>query len=135
MNLIKGMQALAYVMGAIFILRETARRGVDHFAINATTMLEDYGSGGLLLLAAAACTARFAQSTIYLAGAWGYSAGGMLSSFSYILKCLFVLSLSVLTIPLKMLSESLLKGAFGVFASQLFLLVCMTRQDLPVHIQ
>ena len=113
MNLIKGMQALAYVMGAIFILRETARRGVDHFAINATTMLEDYGSGGLLLLAAAACTARFAQSTIYLAGAWGYSAGGMLSSFSYILKCIFVVPLSVLIIPLKMLSESLLWGHLG----------------------
>ena len=48
---------MAYAMGAIFILGETARRGLDYFAINATTMLEDYGSGILLLLAAAACTA------------------------------------------------------------------------------
>ena len=47
-------------MGAIFILGETARRGLDYFAINATTMLEDYGSGVLLILAAAACTAKLA---------------------------------------------------------------------------
>ena len=65
----KGTQALAYAMGAMFILGETARRGLDYFAINATTMLEDYGSGVLLILAAAACTAKLAQSTIYLAGA------------------------------------------------------------------
>ena len=77
----KGTQALAYGMGALFIVGETARRGIDYFAINATTMLEDYGSGILLLLAAAACTAKFSQSTIYLAGAWGYSAGGMFVPF------------------------------------------------------
>jgi hypothetical protein len=77
----KGTQAMAYVMGAIFILGETARRGLDYFAINATTMLEDYSSGILLLLAAAACTAKLSQSTMYLAGAWGYSAGGMFVPF------------------------------------------------------
>ena len=78
---VKGTQALAYAMGAIFILGETARRGLDYFAINATTMLEDYGSGVLLILAAAACTAKLAQSAIYLTGAWGYSAGGMFVPF------------------------------------------------------
>ena len=77
----KGTQAMAYAMGAIFILGETARSGLDYFAINATTMLEDYGSGILLLLAAAACTAKLCQSTMYLAGAWGYSAGGMFVPF------------------------------------------------------
>ena len=60
---------MAYAMGTIFILGETARRGIDYFAINATTMLEDYGSGVLLILAAVACTAKLAQSTICLAGA------------------------------------------------------------------
>lgn len=77
----KGTQAMAYAMGTIFILGETARRGIDYFSINATTMLEDYGSGVLLILAAVACTAKLAQSTIYLAGAWGYSAGGMFVPF------------------------------------------------------
>ena len=55
-TLMKCTQALAYAMGAMFILGETARRGIDYFSINATTMLEDYGSGILLILAAAACT-------------------------------------------------------------------------------
>ena len=77
----KSTQTLAYVMGAIFILGETARRGLGYFSINTTTMLEDYGSGLLLILAAMACTAKLAQSTIYLAGAWGYSAGGMFVPF------------------------------------------------------
>ena len=77
----KSTQALAYGMGAIFIIGETARRGIGYFSINATTMLEDYGSGILLILAAMACTAKLAQSTVYLAGAWGYSAGGMFVPF------------------------------------------------------
>ena len=77
----KGTQALAYAMGAMFILGETARRGIDYFSVNATTMLEDYGSGLLLILAAAACTAKLAHSAIYLAGAWGYAAGGMFVPF------------------------------------------------------
>ena len=77
----KGTQALAYAMGAMFILGETARRGIDYFSVNATTMLEDYGSGILLILAATACTAKLAHSAIYLAGAWGYAAGGMFVPF------------------------------------------------------
>ena len=77
----KATQALAYAMGAMFILGETARRGIDYFSINATTMLEDYGSGILLILAAAACTAKLAHSAIYLAGAWGYAAGGIFVPF------------------------------------------------------
>jgi len=77
----KSTQALAYGMGAIFIIGETARRGIGYFSINATTMLEDYGSGILLILAAVACTAKLAQSTVYLAGAWGYSAGVMFVPF------------------------------------------------------
>ena len=77
----KATQALAYAIGAMFILGETARRGIDYFSINATTMLEDYGSGILLILAAAACTAKLAHSAIYLAGAWGYAAGGMFVPF------------------------------------------------------
>ena len=80
-SLMKGTQALAYAMGAMFILGETARRGIDYFSVNATTMLEDYGSGILLILAAAACTAKLAHSAIYLAGAWGYAAGGMFVPF------------------------------------------------------
>ena len=77
----KDTQTLAYAMGAMFILGETARRGIDYFSVNATTMLEDYGSGLLLILAAAACTAKLAHSAIYLAGAWGYAAGGMFVPF------------------------------------------------------
>ena len=77
----KAVHFMAYAMGAIFILGETSRRGLDYFSINATTMLEDYGSGLLLLLAAAACTAKMANASLYLAGSWGYAAGGMFVPF------------------------------------------------------
>ena len=77
----KSVHFMAYAMGAIFILGETSRRGLDYFSINATTMLEDYGSGLLLLLAAAACTAKMANASLYLAGSWGYAAGGMFVPF------------------------------------------------------
>jgi hypothetical protein len=31
---------LAYVLAAVFLLGETARRGLSYFSINATTMIE-----------------------------------------------------------------------------------------------
>lgn len=39
-------------MAAVFIFGETLRRGIGYFSINATTMIEDYLFGLLLLIAA-----------------------------------------------------------------------------------
>ena len=43
---------LSYVVGLVFIVGETVKRGLGYFAINATTMFEDYVGGAVLLLAA-----------------------------------------------------------------------------------
>ena len=39
-------------MAIVFLAGETARRGIGYFAINATTMIEDYLCGIVLLWAA-----------------------------------------------------------------------------------
>ena len=33
---------LTYVMAFVFLVGETARRGIGYFSVNATTMIEDY---------------------------------------------------------------------------------------------
>ena len=43
---------MAYVMSFVFIIGETSRRGFEYFSVNATTMVEDYLCGILLLTAA-----------------------------------------------------------------------------------
>ena len=48
----KIVHVAAYLMALIFIVGETFRRGLDYFSINATTMIEDYLCGALLLWAA-----------------------------------------------------------------------------------
>jgi hypothetical protein len=36
---------LTYVMAVVFLVGETARRGIGYFSVNATTMIEDYLCG------------------------------------------------------------------------------------------
>lgn len=43
---------LTYVMAFLFLAGKTARRGIRYFAVNVTTMLEDYLCGIVLLVAA-----------------------------------------------------------------------------------
>lgn len=72
---------LTYLMALVFLLGETARRGLSYFLINATTMLEDYGCGALLLLAAWSWARKHTKATKLMAGAWGYATGGMFVPF------------------------------------------------------
>jgi hypothetical protein len=61
----------AFVIGWLLPVLETVRRGFGHWAVEATTMLEDYLAGALLLLAglAAARGARFAPPLLLAAWA------------------------------------------------------------------
>lgn len=70
-----------YIIAFIFIAGETARRGVSYFSINATTMLEDYVAGLVLLLAAFAWNKKLAGGGIIMVAAWAYVAGGMFVPF------------------------------------------------------
>lgn len=70
-----------YVMIAVYFIGETTRRGLDYFSINATTLLEDYTGGLLLIIAAYLWHKKKNVASKWMIGAWGYSAGGMFVPF------------------------------------------------------
>lgn len=72
---------MAYVLGPVFILGETARRGLAYFSVNITTMVEDYSAGIFLLIAAVWWSKKYAGAPAVMAAAWGYLTGGMLVPF------------------------------------------------------
>lgn len=72
---------LSYVIGLVFIIGETLKRGIGYFAINATTMFEDYLGGAVLLLAAWVWFKGYKVAPKLMAAAWGYSAGGLFVPF------------------------------------------------------
>ena len=73
---------LTYVMAFLFLAGETARRGIGYFAINTTTMLEDYLCGILLLVAAWTWYKRYDIAPKMMAAAWAYALGGMFVPFA-----------------------------------------------------
>ena len=72
---------MTYCMAAVFVLGETLRRGLAYFAINATTMVEDYLCGTLLLLAALSWFKKHRIAPKLMAVAWAYATGGMFVPF------------------------------------------------------
>ena len=72
---------LALTLNVAFVVGETSRRGFGYFSINATTMLEDYLCGALLLWAALFWSKKHKMATELMAGAWGYATGGMFVPF------------------------------------------------------
>lgn len=73
---------LTWLMVAVFLLGETARRGVSYVKINATTMIEDYLCGLLLLAAAIVWRAGNRYAPPLMASAWAYATGGMFVPFA-----------------------------------------------------
>ncbi|SLN37837.1 hypothetical protein ROA7450_01824 [Roseovarius albus] len=73
---------MTWVMVAVFLIGETARRGIDYFAINATTMIEDYLCGLLLVAAALVWRASNRYGPPLMASAWPYATGGMFVPFA-----------------------------------------------------
>ena len=71
----------AFALGALLPVLETVRRGITHWAINFTTMFEDYAGGALLLIGAWAAYQRKSWGALFLSLAWGSIAGLMTSSF------------------------------------------------------
>lgn len=73
---------LTYVMAFVFLAGETVRRGIGYFAINATTMIEDYLCGILMVWAAWMWFRKSAQAFLIMAVAWAYATGGMFVPFA-----------------------------------------------------
>lgn len=71
----------AFVIGALLPVLETARRGISHWAVNFTTMFEDYVGGALLLLGGWAAYRSKSWGVVFLLLAWASVCGLMTSSF------------------------------------------------------
>ena len=71
----------AFAIGALLPVLETVRRGIGHWAVNFTTMFEDYVGGALLLIGAWATYRAKWWGTLFLVLAWGSISGLMTSSF------------------------------------------------------
>jgi len=71
----------AFVIGVLLPVLETCRRGLDHWLVDSTTMLEDYVAGLLLLFAATISVRGKRNALLWLVLAWGAVTGMMTSSF------------------------------------------------------
>ena len=71
----------AFIIGFLLPVLETGRRGIGYWAIDFTTMFEDYVAGALLLIAAWASVRAKRWAPLFLVLAWAYFAGLMGSSF------------------------------------------------------
>lgn len=71
----------AWIMAFVFIAGETLRRGLSYLSVNATTMVEDYLCGALLLWAAIFWYQRRPLAPKLMAVAWAYATGGMFVPF------------------------------------------------------
>jgi len=71
----------AFVIGVLLPVLETGRRGISHWAINFTTMFEDYLAGALLLVGGWGAYRSKSWGALFLILAWAYFSGLMTSSF------------------------------------------------------
>jgi len=77
----KTVYFLTYLMIIVYTLGETLRRGLSYFSVNATTMMEDYLCGALMIVAAFLWAKGSALAHRYMIAAWGYATGGMFVPF------------------------------------------------------
>jgi len=61
----------AFVIGVLLPVLETGRRGISHWAINFTTMFEDYLAGALLLVGGWGAYRSKSWGALFLILAWG----------------------------------------------------------------
>ncbi len=71
----------AFVLGTLIPVLETLRRGISYWAVDFTTMFEDYLAGALLLVGAWSTDRMRAWGPTFLVLAWGYVSGLVSSSF------------------------------------------------------
>lgn len=72
---------MTWVFGFFFLIIEYARRGIDYFAINASTMIEDSVTGLIFLVAAFVYRKHKELGAKLIIGVWAFATGGMLVPF------------------------------------------------------
>jgi len=72
----------AFVIGLLLPVLETCRRGITHWAVDFTTMFEDYLGGALLLIGGWAAARGRSWGATFLLLAWASVTGLMTSSFA-----------------------------------------------------
>ena len=76
----------AFAIGILLPVLETYRRGISYWAVNFSTMFEDYVAGALLLVGAWATYRTRRWGPLFLLLAWAYVTGMMGGSFWYQLE-------------------------------------------------
>jgi hypothetical protein len=75
-----------FIVGVLLPVLETIRRGPGYWAVNFTTMFEDYVAGAFLVVAAYSFARTRAYALPLLLAGWAYVTGMMNSSFWYELE-------------------------------------------------
>ena len=71
----------AFAIGLLLPVLETVRRGISHWAVDFTTMFEDYLGGAMLLIGGWAAYRAKSWGATFLVLAWASISGLMTSSF------------------------------------------------------
>jgi len=71
----------AFAIGVLLPVLESCRRGFEHWLVDATTMLEDFAAGGLLLFAAAVSARGRRNAPLWMLLAWASVTAMMSISF------------------------------------------------------
>ncbi|GEA49845.1 hypothetical protein VIN01S_06490 [Vibrio inusitatus NBRC 102082] len=126
----KVVSIVTYLFSLVFIAGETLRRGIGYFSINATTMIEDYVCGVLLLVAALLWSKRSKNAYKFMVGAWGYAAGGMLVPFFAHLEA-YLRGVQIRSDhPVDDLNSVILKGVVWSVCVICFIVTLKTKQHL-----
>ncbi|MEZ9923537.1 hypothetical protein [Vibrio breoganii] len=128
----KIVSIVTYIFSLVFIAGETLRRGIGYFSVNATTMVEDYLCGALLLLAAVLWSKGSKHAHKYMIGAWGYAAGGMLVPFFAHLEA-YLRGVQIRSDhPIDDVNSVILKGVIWGVCVICFIVTLKTKQDLSL---
>lgn len=120
---------LTYFMAAIFTLGETLRRGLSYFSINATTMMEDYLCGALMIIAAVLWAKGSKLAHNYMIAAWAYATGGMFVPFFAHLEAYLRGATFRADHPHEDLNSVILKGVIWGIALICFIVVMRSKND------
>lgn len=128
----KAAYIAAWIMAFVFIAGETLRRGLSYLSVNATTMVEDYLCGALLLSAALCWSLQRPVAPKLMAVAWAYATGGMFVPFFAHLEAFLRDTTFRPDHPHEDVSSIVLKGVIWAVCL-VFLIISLRSDDSEFH--